>query len=1161
MAVGIERLLDTSRRELIDLSTRNRLLSIPVHAKSARLVHVVDEKSNQVYRLLVTEKKTLSFLASEKAEEATDRPEQGLPQPEEEADQVQRLMDLRLQTTLTPEGLQRRLLTLYRDAQTMIEEQGVNILYLALGHLRWIEAHQPDVQYHAPLILVPVELQRRTASDRFTLRWREEDLQENLSLRAKLATDFSLDLPPFPDDEDLDVTGYFDQVGQAVQGLKGWEVLPDSITLGFFSFAKFLMYRDLDPANWPQPDSLLGHPLIKGLLQDGLPPSPPPFPEDANLDTLIPVDRLDHVVDSDSSQTLAIESVRAGRNLVIQGPPGTGKSQSITNIIVTAVLDGKRVLFVAEKLAALEVVKRRLEREGLGALCLELHSNKANKRAVLEEIGRTWALGRPKDSGMGTLVLDLEQKRSILNGHVTALHEPLAPCGLSPFSIVGQLLALEDRGRQAADLACQGAEAWTDKDWAEHRRLAQDLVALVAEMGLPAEHPWRGVRRETILKVDWDGLEAAIRSVTSGLADLMDSAMVLCRTLALPVPKTLQEADRLVQIGRHLLNVPAMDRQAVCDPIWDTGLEGIKGLVAAVRAFAGVSAVVGTQVTSTAWTQDLIETRRWIAAYGPSILRVLNGAYRRSIAQVRSLMAVPSAFPKTCAERLALIDRITAGQKALAVIREADSLGRAAFGTTWRRDQTDPSAVEAISKWVTDLRQIATNSSLREVVTKVQDPSTLSQQVEELARRLADADQRVNQVFDALQIDCTAGFGATDAQAVAIDALSQRTTQWVQQSEALSRWSRYYQGASRARQGGLAGLVDRLETGTIPATAFVDSLDRVVLSQWLREAIRQRPQLGQFDGLLHDRQAAEFRQLDRQRLTLAKVRALAAHVDRMPPSDSGVGAAGIIAGEIQRKRGHRPIRRLLKDAGSVVQAIKPVFMMSPLSVAQFLEPGAVEFDLMVMDEASQVQPVDALGAISRCRQIVVVGDSKQLPPTRFFMRMTSNTEDLDQVDEEQEPQAAGAQDIESILGLCCARGLGQAMLRWHYRSRHHSLIAVSNHEFYEDRLFIIPSPYWTSDSLGVKFRPVTNSVYDSGGTRANAVEAEQVCQAILDHATRYPNLSLGVATFSVQQQQAILDRLERLRRENPDTEAFFASHEPSRSSSRTWRTSRATSGT
>ncbi|TGU86348.1 hypothetical protein EN794_053420, partial [Mesorhizobium sp. M00.F.Ca.ET.151.01.1.1] len=148
-----------------------------------------------------------------------------------------------------------------------------------------------------------------------------------------------------------------------------------------------------------------------------------------------------------------------------------------------------------------------------------------------------------------------------------------------------------------------------------------------------------------------------------------------------------------------------------------------------------------------------------------------------------------------------------------------------------------------------------------------------------------------------------------------------------------------------------------------------------------------------------------------------------------------------------RRRGHMPIRQLMLRAGPAVQALKPVFMMSPLSVAQFLSPGRMSFDLLVMDEASQIQPVDALGAIARANQVVVVGDERQLPPTTFFAKMTGSQS------EDDDGEGAQVADIESILGLFTARGLPQHMLRWHYRSRHQSLIAVSNSQFYENRLF------------------------------------------------------------------------------------------------------------
>ena len=338
MPPNIQELLDRSRKELLDLSTRNRLLSIPVNSKSARIIQVYDELSAEVFRLLVTEKRRLSFIpgkaskpaATTSGSELFDDEEFGLPQPEHDEAGVNgiasRHSDPRLQTSLTPEGLQRRLLDLYTNARTMIEEQGVNVLYLALGQLKWFESGDSDTARYAPLILIPVELELTTASDRFRLSWREEDIESNLSLETRLKADFAITLPAFAEQDDFNPEQYFNGVARAIDGAKNWDVLPNSITLGFFSFAKLLMYRDLDSKNWPNAQKLLSHGTISSLLADGFARTEPLIGEDVRLDEVIPAAKLDHVVDADSSQTFAIERVRAGESLVIQGPPGTGKS-------------------------------------------------------------------------------------------------------------------------------------------------------------------------------------------------------------------------------------------------------------------------------------------------------------------------------------------------------------------------------------------------------------------------------------------------------------------------------------------------------------------------------------------------------------------------------------------------------------------------------------------------------------------------------------------------------------------------------------------------------------------------------------------------------------------------------------------------------------------
>lgn len=1152
--MDVRELLNRSRRELLDISTRNRLLSIPVDSKSARIVQVRDELSEQVFRLLVTDKKSLSFRPGGKKEVNLPglemdaqkyvgevEEEIGLPQPEDEMDEstglAKRHVDLRLQTALSPEGLQRRLLDLYRDARTIIEEQGVNILYLALGHLKWFEAEQADTPRYAPLVLVPVQLIRKTASEKFYLQWLEEDVQENLSLSAKLKSDFGIELPKLHSDEDFDPSQYFDEVSKVIRGAKGWEVQANAITLGFFSFAKFLMYRDLDADNWPGADTLLKHPFITGLLQDGFPKSEGLLSEDVQLDDLIPASRLDHVVDADSSQTLAIEMVRQGRSLVIQGPPGTGKSQSITNIISTAVLDGKRVIFVAEKLAALEVVKRRLEREGLGPLCLELHSNKANKRAVIEEIGRTWKLGRPKSEEIALLVQKLEKARGILNRHAMVLHERLDPSGLSPFQIIGRLTAIGDLGNEAADLVFAEAETWTAEDRGERRNLLLELVQRVEQLGLPSQHVWRGVCRETVIKIDLDPLANRIRTLAKLLAELRETSAGLAQLLFQPVPRNFSETEEQRIIAGYVTQSPPVDKQALCSVAWSADLGDLRDAVNSGREFCAAVQRVGTLVLEATWAKDLSEARSHIVARGHSWFRLLNRNYRRAFAELRG--AVASELPKTFSQRVSLLDQVVSGQRALRALRDVDELGRTAFGTMWQQERTDWSKLEAILDWVMRQREVGLDATFRRMFARVSDQDQVAKSVEELASRFSAARAEAWQLVDDLKLDCSVAFAVEGLDQIPLDRFADRCTKWLGDLESLSRWNSYFIRARRARELGLGTLVERLETGVVPVSALLNCFDRSYLSQMLRHISRCKPEIVQFDGMLHSSRVAEFKELDRERITLARLRTLTNHFLHMPPSNSAVGATGIVKGEMERKRGHRTVRRLLKDAGSVVQAIKPVFMMSPLSVAQFLEPGAVEFDLLVVDEASQVQPVDALGAIARCKQIVVVGDSKQLPPTRFFTRMTTESSDSE---EDEEIQVAEAKDIESILGLCCARGLPQSMLRWHYRSRHHSLIAVSNHEFYEDRLFIVPSPYSAAAALGLKFNHIAEGVYDSGASRTNRVEAKAVCRAIIAHARNNPQLSLGVAAFSIHQQQAILDELEFLRREHPDLEEFFHGH-------------------
>jgi very-short-patch-repair endonuclease len=1000
-----------------------------------------------------------------------------------------------------------------------------------------MESESAEKPRYAPLVLIPVELERLTAREKFRLRWTDQEIQENLSLVEKLRSEFDLSMPEFGEHDSFDISAYFAGITALIQSRSGWEVLPNDITLGFFSFAKLMMHRDLIPANWPDGKKIDQNPLIAGLLSDGLPNQEPLFDESKQLDELIPVERLDHVVDADSSQTVVVEIARSGRNLVVQGPPGTGKSQTICNIIAAAVLEKKRVLVVAEKLAALEVVKRRLTANGLGALCLELHSNKANKKAVLEDIGKTWKLGRPVTGGHEKLFATLHELRGKLNLHCAILHCTMEPSGLTAFRILGQLAKLRQAGWQAPDLVFDGAEKWTEETTGKNRQAVNELSSRVAIIGPPSQNAWRGSRRANYLSIDETQLMRKFQRLEVETQTLREAQTHLSVYLDEPEPRAITAVIRLVLLAEHILNAPDFDRDAICSTAWNAGLDSLREIIETGKRFATIAETFANQVTLEAWTKDLSTARNSVAAHGESLFRLLKSEYRLGCRDFRACMVLP--LPKNHAERLTLLDQIIEGQRLFGTLNELSPRGQSAFGHVWQKQTSDWEKLEAIVNWVADRAKVGMQTPFPKLFAVIEEKERLRQLTSDTKDRLADFAGAFEQVRAELDLDLHQSFNVDEVGELNLDEIEGRVLGWQASLDRFSDWISYYSCTEALRAAGCSALVDAAQGERNLGAKLSEVFDWTYYSQLLREAVKRYPELGSFDGLLHEIKVDNFCSADRQRMEASKLRTLIAHYEGMPLQGDGVGVTGVIKGEMARKRGHMSIRKLLRKTGHAIQAIKPVFMMSPLSVAQYLEPGGIEFDLLVIDEASQVEPVDALGAIARCKQVVVVGDDKQLPPSHFFMRMTSEASDEEF---EGEETGATARDLESILGLCRSRGIPQRMLRWHYRSRHHTLIAASNHEFYEDNLFIVPSPLPASEELGLRFAHVPDGIFDTGKTRVNRIEAKQVAIAVIEHAEKFPKFTLGVAAFSVQQREAIQDELELLRRARPDTEPFFNAH-------------------
>jgi hypothetical protein len=1197
--------LEVARRDLLELSTQNRLLDIKRDQESGLSLEIEDEMADQVFKLLVSDTKPMRFeqgevvaAASEEGEPEAAQPLTPEPEPTAEDEEIpkkkttrkttskttatkrvtkkalskavvtkpltdeERQSDNVLHTVLDPEELDRRLLGLYTDGTASFQEQGVNILYLAVGFLKWFEADKPDSPRHAPLLIVPVRLERQNAGTRFSLVYTGGDIESNLTLKTRLKMDFGIALPEVPAEiDDLVPSAYFQQVAEAVQDQKDWEVLPNDMVLWFFSFSKLLMYRDLDPATWPEGAKLTDRPLIRALLGEGFAAAPPLVEDGQRFDHLLPPASTSHVIDCDSSQSLVVAEVAMGRNLVVQGPPGTGKSQTITNMIAAAVKSGKTILFVAEKMAALEVVKRRLEKIGIGDMCLELHSEMANKKVVLAEIERVLKLGKPKDAdSLAETVQRLTQVRDSLNQHVDRMHTPIPPSGQTPYQVLTELIRLRSEGAPMPEFELAGSENWKPEEIQAIHRQLDDYAELLSEIGNPAQHPWRGSKLEALQPLDLQRLVAPAASAVTRLTGIADSARALSARVNDDVPTTLDGAYRLLKTVRALLSAPTGDIAALANPAWIDHRAAVGKLGEAARAIVTAEQKLKGVVVESAWDLDVATARDDYARYGQGFFRIFRGAYRAARRTLLSVLSGPQ--PKEFNDRVEILNLLAERRKGIKALEEAGDLGTKAFGKYWAGKQTDWNLIGNFEKWDADCGAGNLSPRYRAMLPRIDEPAGIKALADQLEQQLSETAKELLGLASAHKLDIPVAFAPATteipdptqsglarpalkealislcgAAKTPIDALQLRLTSWHTQPEGLLQWRRYSELREQVGRVADGALLQRIDTGRIAPTGAKQALAFAHMEALFRSMLKQLPELAQFDGGQFERSIAEFRKLDEQRIALSRIEIAESHFECLtrPRKLDFYEEVTILRHEMQKKRRHIPLRQLLAKCGHAIQAVKPVFMMSPLSVSQFLEPGGLDFDMLLIDEASQVRPVEALGAAARCRQMVCVGDDKQMPPTQFFGTVLGEVDVRD--DDEPDMQAG---DVESVLGLCIASNMPQRMLRWHYRSKHQSLIAVSNREFYNNNLYIIPSPERTSE-LGLKFRFIETGRFID---RVNAVEAQTVAQAVIDHAKAHPKWTLGVGAFSVTQRDAILKAIEKLRKENPGLEAFFDPSSP-----------------
>ena len=1121
------------QRKLLDLSMRNRLLNfsdtkqtIPfvcsnvaaledklAEGKAMRVISLDDQNPTGTRDPDLFRRETGQNIHEEFTRQALERNEVCVSLPEHD--------------------MKARLTTLFRKAKSDMAEGGTNTLFLAVGFLRWKRMPEDTRTYRAPILLLPVSLTRKSALSSFYLRHYEDEVRINATLLEHLSQNFTVQVPTLADElptdqSGLDLPRIFDAMRQAVRDVPGFEVI-ENLALSTFSFAKYLIWKDLVDRT----DSLRNNRLVKHLIDS------PEVPYTNGVSTITNADKIDQRFDpkdlvtplpTDSSQLAAVAAAGEGHDMVIIGPPGTGKSQTIANMIAHCLAKGKSVLFVAEKSAALNVVYRRLKAHGLDNACLELHSNKADRRSVLAQLGAAWdrALTTQENEWV-TITNRLKIRRDELNAYVNALHAP-GSHGQSIFNAIGIIAGYTDTPAFTLQFG--------DQPDVHDKESFQRLLDIFKKASRSFEIVSAVDGLASITHTDWS--HAWQRDLLTQAQTLRDAGMTLLSvannfktSLGQPGQNniSLEHMERLCLFAKAIEKIASDDYSRVSSDVeldqLRAGLNDLKTTIRQIRHEEGE--------LSARYAYDIV-TRIPIDK--------LDREWREANAKIW-------AFSWLSRRRIRKLLQGYADSGMADPDRDIGPLGAMA-GHLARIDNSNLRTMPNFQGVDTNTEQFGVYlenaatflSTLTDLKRMVADADALIRRTEPLLREGSNQQEPARQALALLDAKTTfeaaltayRGTAGDEPRCLSLTELQVEMNHLRTEHGRIHDWTRWVESRKQAVSARLEPLVEAIEQRQLRSDQADAVFRKAYMAWWLPLSIDAQPILREFTYWEHQDKITNFCALHEKAQKLAEAQVARAVAHNLPTRD-GVprkSELGVLRHQLNLQRPSTSIRNLISFMPTAFAKLAPCVLMSPLSIAQYLPTKHTQFDMVIFDEASQITTWDAIGAIARGQQSVIVGDPKQLPPTNFFARSTSD-EDDDQREYEK--------DLPSILDEASVAGLHRISLNWHYRSRNEALIAFSNHHYYGDRLITFPSP--STGTNAVRLHQINDGVYGRGKDRTNDKEAREIVAMIVDRLTKALTCpenereTIGVVTFNVQQQEKILDLLDVARRKNSKLEWFF----------------------
>ncbi|BBM83359.1 ATPase AAA [Candidatus Uabimicrobium amorphum] len=844
----------------------------------------------------------------------------------------------------------------------------------------------------------------------------------------------------------LSIDEVFNEVASLESKIKGLKINRNQKYLANFSFQKMAMVNDLTE----NIDKFVNHKIIAAVCGDrscrDLLAKRSSECSYSELDKKSP-DKDFLILDADSSQQAVIENVLKGQNGLIQGPPGTGKSQTIANMIASLIANKKKVLFVAEKRAALDAVKKRLSDVNLGKILFDVHGADVSRKEVIKKIRNTLeqiAEAPPVD--YQKIHRRYTEKRNSLNTHVESLHKKRDLCSMSIFELRSVITGMSKNFKAIKT-------KWRHRTL---ERISDKIEQVYKDIEVLKTYSSITLRTNTS---PWIGSKIRDSSTIAKVNDL--------------VALTLQDWAKFSSGVEKLKSRYKIKTESLSElkEVWKT---------------FGVTALMIKKYHGEIFKYNHLRLARSLApakgnVFSRSLHWIFDEEYREAYSQVRSSLRQETIKTDTFRDVL----KKKFGPPSKKVFQ--DILLLLKLKKSW--------ISFGVEEWPLEVKYFRDfNEKIESIYNLVENISSLLQRDDLLSVPVS----QLSTMLEQLEEDQATPYQLID---------------WLKSKENLQ-----FLGVDN-----VLSELDKLEFS-------IDTWEEGFRYAWLKSChdhfATSEPYLQSFVGKKHSEDVVKFQTSDQQRLQIAPYRIQKIHAHwAVEMMDLYPEQTDIIRKETKKKTRHMPLRKLISKTSSVLTVVCPCWMASPLSISQLLEAEKY-FDVVIFDEASQILPQDAVSSIVRGKQLVVAGDSKQLPPTTFFAAGMSDVEDED----------SNVQGFESLLDIL-STFLNRWDLRWHYRSQDERLIAFSNHYVYNDRLVTFPG---TGGVAPLSHELVDHKENVDRQEQSSATEVNRVVELIIQHSENYSNQSLGVVALSIKHAERIQSALDTYIRNNPVNNAFFA---------------------